>query len=74
VGTIVVALAGGKDYSSGSSPTQTVSIIKVLLGALLLLAGAVARTPPSKATPALPKRSAERGLRSPSLLEQQRCC
>jgi threonine/homoserine/homoserine lactone efflux protein len=38
VGTIVIALAGGKDYSSGSGPTQTVSIIKLLLGLLLLIA------------------------------------
>jgi threonine/homoserine/homoserine lactone efflux protein len=38
VGTIVIALAGGKDYSSGSSPTKTVSIIKLLLGVLLLVA------------------------------------
>ncbi len=38
VGTIVIVLAGGKDYSSGSGPTQTVSIIKLLLGLLLLVA------------------------------------
>ena len=30
--------AGGKDYSSASGPTQTVSIIKLLLGMLLLVA------------------------------------
>ena len=38
VGTIAIVLAGGKDYSSGSGPTQTVSIIKLLLGLLLLVA------------------------------------
>jgi threonine/homoserine/homoserine lactone efflux protein len=38
VGTIVLVFAGGKDYSSGSGPTQTVSIIKLLLGLLLLVA------------------------------------
>ena len=38
VGTIVIVFAGGKDYSSGSGPTQTVSIIKLLLGLLLLVA------------------------------------
>ena len=38
IGTIVIALAGGKDYSSGSSPTQTASIIKLVLGVLLLVA------------------------------------
>jgi threonine/homoserine/homoserine lactone efflux protein len=38
VGTLVIVLAGGKDYSSGSSPTKTVSIIKLLLGVLLLVA------------------------------------
>jgi threonine/homoserine/homoserine lactone efflux protein len=40
VGTIVLVLAGGSDYSSGSGPTQTVSIIKLLLGLLLLVAAA----------------------------------
>ena len=38
VGTIVLVLAGGSNYSSGSGPTQTVSIIKLLLGLLLLVA------------------------------------
>jgi threonine/homoserine/homoserine lactone efflux protein len=38
VGTIVLVFAGGKNYSSSSGPTQTVSIIKLLLGLLLLVA------------------------------------
>jgi threonine/homoserine/homoserine lactone efflux protein len=36
--TIVLVLAGGKNYSSSSGPTQTASIIKLLLGLLLLIA------------------------------------
>jgi threonine/homoserine/homoserine lactone efflux protein len=35
---VAVALAGGSDFSSGSGPMKTVSIIKLLLGALLLFA------------------------------------
>jgi threonine/homoserine/homoserine lactone efflux protein len=57
VGTIVIALAGGKDYSSGSAPTQTVSIIKLLLG-LLLLVAAVRQwrgRPRQGETPKMPK-------------------
>ena len=38
VGTLVIVLAGGKDYSSGSGPTKTASIIKLVLGVLLLVA------------------------------------
>jgi threonine/homoserine/homoserine lactone efflux protein len=34
--TIAVALAGGSNFSSGTSPTKTVSIIKLLLGLVLL--------------------------------------
>jgi threonine/homoserine/homoserine lactone efflux protein len=34
--TVAVALAGGSNFSSGSGPTKTVSIIKLLLGLLLL--------------------------------------
>jgi Sap, sulfolipid-1-addressing protein len=55
--TVAVALAGGSDFSSGSGPTKTVSIIKLLLG-LLLLVGAArqwrARPKPGEA-PAMPK-------------------
>ena len=57
VGTIVIVLAGGKDYSSGSGPTQTVSIIKLLLG-LLLLVGAVRQwrgRPREGETPKMPR-------------------
>jgi threonine/homoserine/homoserine lactone efflux protein len=57
VGTIVIVLAGGKDYSSGSGPTQTVSIIKLVLG-LLLLVAAVRQwrgRPREGETPKLPK-------------------
>lgn len=35
---VAVVLAGGSNYSSSSGPTKTVSIIKLLLGLLLLLA------------------------------------
>jgi threonine/homoserine/homoserine lactone efflux protein len=35
---VAVALAGGSNFSSGSGPTKTVSIIKLLLGLLLLVA------------------------------------
>jgi threonine/homoserine/homoserine lactone efflux protein len=38
--TIAVAVAGGSNFSSSSGPTQTVSIIKLLLGLLLLVAAA----------------------------------
>jgi threonine/homoserine/homoserine lactone efflux protein len=38
VGTIAIVLAGGSDHASGSGPTQTISIIKLLLGLLLLVA------------------------------------
>lgn len=38
VATIVLVLAGGKNYSSSSGPTQTASIVKLLLGVLLLVA------------------------------------
>ena len=57
VGTIVLVFAGGKDYSSGSGPTQTVSIIKLLLGLLLLVAaGRQWRgRPRAGETPKLPK-------------------
>jgi threonine/homoserine/homoserine lactone efflux protein len=34
--TIAVALAGGSNFSSGTGPTKTVSIIKLLLGLVLL--------------------------------------
>ena len=36
--TVAVALAGGSDFSSNSGPTKTVSVIKLLLGLLLLFA------------------------------------
>ncbi len=36
--TVAVALAGGSDFSSGSGPTKTVGVIKLLLGLLLLFA------------------------------------
>jgi threonine/homoserine/homoserine lactone efflux protein len=55
--TAAVALAGGNDFSSSSGPTKTVSVIKLLLG-LLLLFGAVrqwrARPKPGEA-PKMPK-------------------
>src|SRR5437764_4567377 len=35
---VVVALAGGSNYSSSSGPTKTISAIKLLLGLLLLFA------------------------------------
>jgi len=54
---VAVALASGGDFSSGSGPTKTVSIIKLLLG-LLLLFGAVrqwrSRPKPGEA-PKMPK-------------------
>ena len=57
ISAVAVALAGGSDFSSSSGPTKTVSIIKLLLG-LLLLFGAVrqwrARPKPGEA-PAMPK-------------------
>jgi threonine/homoserine/homoserine lactone efflux protein len=34
--TVAVVLAGGSNFSSGTSPTKTVSIIKLLLGLVLL--------------------------------------
>ena len=57
VGTIVIVFAGGKDYSSGSGPTQTVSIIKLLLGLLLLVAAVRQwrRRPREGEAPKLPK-------------------
>ena len=57
VGTIVLVLSGGEDYSSGSGPTQTASIIKLLLGLLLLIAaGRQWRGRPREGeTPKLPK-------------------
>ncbi len=54
---IAVALAGGSNFSSGSSPTKTVSIIKLLLGLLLLFAAFRqwrARPKPGEA-PTMPK-------------------
>jgi threonine/homoserine/homoserine lactone efflux protein len=54
---VAVALAGGSDFSSGSGPTKTVSVIKLLLGALLLFAAARqwrARPKPGQ-DPAMPK-------------------
>ena len=53
----MILLAGGKDYSSGSSPTKTASIIKLVLGVLLLVA-AVRQwrgRPREGQTPKLPK-------------------
>jgi Sap, sulfolipid-1-addressing protein len=38
IGTIVLVLSSGRNYSSASGPTQTASIIKLLLGLLLLVA------------------------------------
>ncbi len=35
---IAVALAGGSDFASSSGPTKTVSVVKLLLGLLLLFA------------------------------------
>ena len=57
VGTLVILLAGGKDYSSGSSPTKTASIIKLVLGVLLLIPAVRQwRARPRRAeTPKLPK-------------------
>jgi threonine/homoserine/homoserine lactone efflux protein len=55
--TVAVALAGGSDFSSGSGPTKTVSIIKLLLGLLLLFAASRqwrARPKPGE-PPAMPK-------------------
>jgi threonine/homoserine/homoserine lactone efflux protein len=37
VGTIALVIAGGKNYSPDSGPTQTVSIVKLVLGLLLLV-------------------------------------
>jgi len=54
---VAVALAGGSDFSSSSGPTKTVSIIKLLLGLLLLLGAARqwrARPKPGEA-PKMPK-------------------
>jgi hypothetical protein len=57
VGTIVLVLAAGKNYSSSSGPTQTVSIIKLVLGLLLL--GAAVRNwrerPKPGEAPKMPK-------------------
>ena len=55
--TVAVALAGGSDFSSSSGPTKTVSVIKLLLGLLLLFAASRqwrARPKPG-AEPAMPK-------------------
>jgi threonine/homoserine/homoserine lactone efflux protein len=55
--TVAVVLAGGSDFSSGSGPTKTVSIIKLLLG-LLLLFGAFRQwraRPKRGEAPAMPK-------------------
>jgi threonine/homoserine/homoserine lactone efflux protein len=55
--TVAVALAGGSDFSSGSGPTKTVSVIKLLLGLLLLFAASRqwrARPKPGE-EPAMPK-------------------
>ncbi len=52
-----VAFAGGSNYSSSSGPTKTVSIIKLLLGLLLLVAAVRqwrARPKPGQA-PTMPK-------------------
>ena len=54
---VAVVLAGGSDFSSGSGPTKTVSLVKLLLGLLLLVAAARqwrARPKPGEA-PAMPK-------------------
>jgi threonine/homoserine/homoserine lactone efflux protein len=54
---VAVVLAGGSDFSSSSGPTKTVSVIKLLLGLLLLAAAARqwrARPKPGE-TPAMPK-------------------
>lgn len=57
ISTLAVVLAGGSNFSSSSGPTKTVSIIKLLLG-LLLLFGAVrqwrARPKPGE-EPVMPK-------------------
>jgi threonine/homoserine/homoserine lactone efflux protein len=56
VGTLVIVLAGGKDYSSGSSPTKTASVIKLVLGLLLLAAVRQWRGRPREGeTPKMPK-------------------
>ncbi len=55
--TVAVALAGGSDFASASGPTKAVSIIKLLLGLLLLFAAFRqwrARPKPGEA-PAMPK-------------------
>jgi threonine/homoserine/homoserine lactone efflux protein len=52
-----VVLAGGSNFSSSSGPTKTVSVIKLLLGLLLLAAAARqwrSRPKPGE-TPAMPK-------------------
>jgi threonine/homoserine/homoserine lactone efflux protein len=54
---VAVAIAGGSNFSSGSGPTKTVSIIKLLLGVLLLFAASRqwrARPKPGE-DPAMPK-------------------
>jgi threonine/homoserine/homoserine lactone efflux protein len=54
---VAVVLAGGSNFSSSSGPTKTVSIIKLLLGLLLLFASMRqwrARPKPGE-TPAMPK-------------------
>jgi threonine/homoserine/homoserine lactone efflux protein len=55
--TVAVALAGGSDFSSNSGPTKTVSVIKLLLGLLLLFAASRqwrSRPKPGE-EPAMPK-------------------
>jgi threonine/homoserine/homoserine lactone efflux protein len=54
---VAVVLAGGSNFSSSSGPTKTVSVIKLLLGLLLLAAAARqwrSRPKPGE-TPAMPK-------------------
>jgi threonine/homoserine/homoserine lactone efflux protein len=57
ISTLAVVLAGGSNFSSSSGPTKTVSIIKLLLG-LLLLFGAVRQwraRPKAGEEPVMPK-------------------
>jgi threonine/homoserine/homoserine lactone efflux protein len=57
VGGIALLLAAGKDYSSSSGPTETVSIIKLVLGVLLLAAaaGQWRKRPKEGETPEMPR-------------------
>ena len=55
--TVVLLLAAGSNYSSGSGPSQTVSVVQLLLGILLLVAaaGEWRKRPRAGERPELPK-------------------